>query len=608
MNDEDKKLLTISAVMAALLIISIFMMAGGLSRTVISGSKNDKGRVEIKITDYSMILIPGGTLSFAPITNARYYTDSTAEKSLTSYVIIYTTKEEFKFDGKRADYSDEEKRNFFNNLDFFLSDPEQKEFKKSFSKVGFTGITGIVFFAVSLFYIVPRRKRIIQTIVSVAKKIDFQKIMKDFKQKTSKANSAVKKETKPAKSKEPKVYELEPDVSRTLRVLIPAFIGNLKYDVNTYKLPETDEIMLVCTSNQKPDLEQRYGNQCKYLICDEAKSVTEILPKASEWLKDFIGYLFIQTSDLPEPAKPVVTKMFKDHRDKDCACTFLSKETYDRKIPSGKLIRSVANKIIKISEFEEVVDPASQTSEVYAGLFCFNTKNLIKEFEKISPKGSGPAIPLTRIVEHYYKNGYRVNSYTLSVQGAPPVQPVSPSDQFRKRPEEEVKSTALIILAVENPIAVNAKRAYETAVSSNNFDKVCVVTVKNSVEEFAALFGDKAEIFHSEPGLGDGYDVLKTENTFKGYKGNILFIPENNSEISSELITRLITEHYRKDNTCTYFTLSENNILCCVSSDYFMYAAKRIIKDDETKKYYLSQITGILVNDKKRVQELILES
>jgi len=604
MNNEDKKLLIITAVMAVLLIISIFMMAGGLSRSVITGTKNDKGRVEIKITDYSIIAIPGGSLSFAPVTNACYYTDSTAQKSLISYVIIYTTKEEFKFDGKRADYSDEEKSNFFNNLEFFLSDPEQKEFKKTFSKVGFTGITGVIFFAVSLFYIIPKRKKIIQTITSEAKKIDFQKLMKEFKQKTSKAKSTVRKETKPAKSKEPKVYELEPEVSRTLRVLIPAFIGNLKYDINTYKLPETDEIMLACTSNQKTEFEQKYGNQCKYLICDDAKNITDMLPKAAGWLKDFVGYLLIPTSDLPEPAKPVVTKMFKDHRDKDCACTFLSKETYDRKIPTGKLIRSVANKIIKISEFEEPTDPSSQTSEVYAGLFCFNTKNLIKEFEKLSTKGSGSAIPLTRIVEQYYKNGYRVNSFTLSAQGAPPVQPVSPSDQFRKRPEEEVKSTALIILSVDNPTAINAKRAYETAVSSNNFDKVCVVTVKKSAEEFAALFGDKAEIFYSEPGLGDGYDVIKTENTFKGYKGNILFIPENNSEISSELITRLITEHYRKDNTCTYFTLSENNILCCVSSDYFMYAAKRIIRDEDSKKYYLSQITGILVNDKKRVQEM----
>ncbi len=604
MNDEDKKLLTISAVMAVLLIISIFMMAGGLSRTVITGTKNDKGRVEIKISDYSIIIIPGGTLSFAPVTNARYYTDTTAEKTLISYVIIYTTKEEFKFDGKRADYSDEEKRNFFNNLDFFLSDPEQKEFKKTFSKVGFTGITGIIFFAVSLFYIIPKRKIIIQTITSEAKKIDFQKIVKDFKQKTVKAKSTVKKETKPVKSKEPKVYELEPEVSRTLRVLIPAFIGNLKYDINTYKLPETDEIMLACTSNQKTEFEQKYGNQCKYLICDNPKSVTEILPKTADWLKDFIGYLFIQTSDLPEPAKPVVTKMFKDHRDKDCACTFLSKETYDRKIPTGKLIRSVANKIIKISEFEEQAGPSEQTSEVYAGLFCFNTKNLVKEFEKISAKGSGPGVPLTRIVEQYYKNGYRVNSYTLSAQGAPPVQPVSASDQFRKRPEEEVKSTALIILSVEHPSADSAKRAYDKAASGNNFDKVCVITDRNSADEFTAQFGDSAEIFYSEPGLGDGYDVLKTEGTFKAYKGNILFIPENNTEISSELITQLITEHYRKENTCTYLTISENNILCCVSSDYFMYAAKRIIKDDETKKYYLSQITSILVNDKKRVQDL----
>ncbi len=604
MNNEDKKLLTTTAVMAALLIISLFMMAGGLSRTLISGTKNDKGRVEIKITDYSIIFIPGGTLSFAPITNARYYTDSTAEKTLISYVIIYTTKEEFKFDGKRADYSDEEKRNFFNNLDFFLSDPEQKEFKKTFSKVGFTGITGVIFFAVSLFYIIPKRKKIIQTITSEAKKIDFQKLIKEFKQKTGKSKSTVKKETKPAKSKEPKVYELEPDVSRTLRVLIPAFIGNLKYDINTYKLPETDEIMLACTSNQKTEFEQKYGNQCKYLICDDAKNITDMLPKAAGWLKDFIGYLFIQTSDLPEPAKPVVTKMFKDHRDKDCACTFLSKETYDRKISTGKLIRSVANKIIKISEYEEQASPSEQTSEVYAGLFCFNTKNLIKEFDKISSKGSGQAVPLTRIVELYYKNGYRVNSYKLSAQGAPPVQPVSSSDQFRKRPEEEVKSTALIILAVENPSADVAKRVYDKAASGNNFEKVCVITDRNSADEFTAQFGDYAEIFYSEPGLGDGYDVLNAENTFKGYKGNILLIPENNSEISSEQITQLITEHYRKDNTCTYLTLPENNILCCVSSDYFMYAAKRIIKDDETKKYYLSQITSILVNDKKRVQDI----
>jgi len=403
------------------------------------------------------------------------------------------------------------------------------------------------------------------------------------------------------------VYELEPEVSKTLKILIPAFLNNVKFDINSYKMPETDEIMLACTSSQKPELELKYGNQCRYLICDDVKDLTEMILKTGDWLKDYTGYLFVQTSALPEPVKPLVTKMFKDHRDKDCACTFLSKQTYDKKIPYVKLIRSVANKIIKISEFEESADSSNPVSEIYAGLFCFNTKNLFKVLAKMDKGRAGSETPLTRVVEVYYKNGYRVNTFTITLEGAPAVQDSSP-DQFRKKPEEEVKSTALIILSVDNPSINHAQKSLDTALSANSFDKICIITDKNSYEEFKQLFGDKADIFASEQGLGDGYDVLKAESSFKGYKGNILLIPEDNSNITADLITGLITEHYRKTNTCTYLTLSEGNILCCVSSDYFMYAAKRIIKDEDTKKYYLTQITGILVNDKKRVQEIVKES
>lgn len=613
--DQNKKELTYILAAVIIFIASIFMFFGSLSRFSVSGEKNEKGRLEITVTDYFFYIVPHNSVTVSPVTNARFISgkeeierylkkidgDSAADSSFSPFTVLFTTKDEYRLDGKRADYPLEEKINFFTDLDSFITDPEQTDFNKSFGNFGFAGVLGIILMAITLFYIVPRAKNIKQLVLTEVKKIDFSKQVKQVKEQVK------KKETKPVKEKQSSVYELEPTVSKTLRVLIPAYYSSIKYDLSFFKLPEIDEIAFVCTSEQKADLELRYKNDFKYLVCDNLKGIADMVLKAEEWLKDYTGYLFVQTSNIPELNAVLVNKMFRDHKEKDCECTFLTKEVLDKKISNGKVVRSVANKIIRISELEELNDNSDQPGETFAGLFCFNTKNLFKVLAKLNINGSKSDIPLTRIVETYYKNSSRVNSYPIALPGSTSrhdnLQPV-----FERKQEIAKKSNAAIVLSVDNPSADQVLRSFDLVSSISDIGKIGIITSKNKVEEFKTLFEDKAVIIASDGGLGDGFDVLSAQDLLKGFKGNIVVVPENSREISHEMMDRLLSEHNGRENTCTYYKLDGNNIFCCVGSDYFFYSAKRIIRDDEARKYFLSQITEILVNDKKRVQEITRET
>ncbi|HQO10527.1 MAG TPA: hypothetical protein PLK90_01360 [Clostridiales bacterium] len=593
-NKNDIILLIVSAV---LLLISIYLVSTKLERTVVSGTKNEKGRVEIKITDYALISIPKTTLTYAPITNVRYYTDTTSVKSLISYVILYTTKEEFRMNGKRADFPDEEKRNFYNNLEFFLDDPEQKEFSKSFSRIGIAGISGLVLLIISLFLLIPRFKLIVPLIKKSAKNIDFSKLIK-------KSEKAVKQkiEKKGEKPTASTVYEMEPTVSKTLRFLLPGYMPEFNTDINIYRLPETDRIGIVCTAGQKTQLEQKFGSGCEYVICTGIKYPSEMIGIAQSWMKDFSGYLIIQTENIPELKNTDVSRLFKEHREKDSACTILSRPVFEAKIRSGKVIRSVANKILKVSEFEEPGD-TSTGSEVFGGLICFNTKNLFITYSKLTAADPSANVPITRLIEIFYKNNNRVNSYMSGVTSKSAALTSQPAgvDIIQER------SLSAIILAVENSSTERVENILGLLDGLKIKDKIVIVTSEDQLSGFEKAFCQKAAVIASENGLGDGYDVLKAEPVLKGLHNSILVIPEETSGISSEDLQRIISEHEGRNNGCTFMKTADKNAVFCVSPDLFFYASKRIIRDDETKKYYLVQITEILTNDKKRVQEIKAE-
>jgi bifunctional N-acetylglucosamine-1-phosphate-uridyltransferase/glucosamine-1-phosphate-acetyltransferase GlmU-like protein len=613
--DQNKKELTFILAAVILLVAGVFMFFGSLSKFSVNGTKNEKGRVEISVTDYFLYIIPYKSETISPVTNARFISgkeeidrylkqiegDKIIDASFKPFAVIFTTKDEYRLDGKRADYPLEEKISFFTDLDSFITDPEQTDFNKSFGNFGFSGILGLIFMAGSLVFVVPKVKNIKQLVLTEIKKIDFSKQIKEIKPQIK------KKEVKPGKDKEDKTFEVKPIVSKTLRVLIPAYLKDIRYDVNIFKLPEIDEIAFACTSEQKQELELKYKNEHKYIICDNIKGTADMILKTEEWLKDYTGYIFVQTAGLPDITLAQISRIFKDHREKDCECTFLSRESFEKKIQKGKVLRSVANKIIKISEIQEVNENPDQPAEIFAGLFCLNTKNLFKVLAKMNISMSSLEVPLTRIVEIYYRNGYRVNSYPLTVSGSA-AQQNNQQPVFERKKETMKKTNAVVILSVDNPEINHAKISFGLASAIDDNDRIGIITSKASFEEYKMFFEGKAEIFSSDNGLGDGYDVLTTETWLKGFKGNVTIIPEDNADITPEMIYNLISEHSGRENTCTYYKLADKNILCCVNSDYFIYSAKRIIKDDQTKKYYLSQITEILENDKKRVQEIIQET
>ena len=319
-------------------------------------------------------------------------------------------------------------------------------------------------------------------------------------------------------------------------------------------------------------------------------------------MKDFIGYLMVQTDDLNDIVSSDIINFYNFHREKNNECSLLSIESCEQLIPTGKIIRNIANRIIKISETEELNDEGNSV-EIKAGLFCFNTKKIIECIKKYSSESRGTG-SLTGMIEFLGKSGSKINSFPVSSN---PKRKIITKNFSSSNPlaAHTDKISALLIPPPDDQIKTLLS-IYE-AVSIPQIERTGIIVESGSAERVKDLLGDSPQIMQTDDDLGNGYDAIKAYDWLKNSGGNVVTISGQNENITKTSVKKLIDRHTVRGNTCTTIISSGEPVMYCAKTDYFIYAVKRIVKDDDTKKYYLSQITDILKNDNKQVEVISIE-
>jgi len=377
------------------LIISLAFIYYGQTRIGISAVKDSDGNV-FYVKKYFMLLIPSGSEKLTNIQKARFVTENNSDKELVSTVVLLSARFENRIFSSLSGQFDEKKRNLYNDISFFLTDETRNEFSESYVFTYKSGWYGYILSLLSVLFLIYGPKKSIAPAIEMLQKL------------------IPEKQTKPKETKADKEEKIEKRKNGQLRVIISAMDNETILIPSIFDIPETGATALMCPENKKSELVSKFGDDYDYLIFDGKRGTAGILKCAQEWLKDFNGYLMIQSGPMPKLTKNNIAGFYKEHLKNDSDCTILTTECGDKKIPYGKVIRNVANRIIKISETEENCDGQDQTYEIFAGLLCFNTKNLYKVYNSLRTTGSDKAADIVRMVEGYYKNGSRVNTFMLN--------------------------------------------------------------------------------------------------------------------------------------------------------------------------------------------------
>jgi hypothetical protein len=604
--DARMKSLGILSLCAAVFFVSIYMIITSINRYSVIGIQKENGRIEIETSENYLFMIPRGKETIAPVTNAKIFAEAVESGDPELKLVIFTTKGKFIFDGKKTGLNEEQKKEFFDKLINFIETGAVTDFSESFYSFSYLLAVGILLGIASFKFGVYQYGHI------PAKSKDKQD-SNIFKELAGKAISSAKKMMKDKQEAKQQINKPQAQkkagagqndlglfVDKVIKVLLPGYDKNITINPDIFKIPELHGIAIACTSVQLAEMKNRYGADIEYIVFSGETGGTAMLAAASKWLAGFKGYLIVQTDNIP-PVKPSqITAFFKDHKAKYSECSILSKEVPEKNIPQGMIVKNIADRVMKISESEETWEVQEKNAEIYAGLMLFNLGNLTSLLSKLTSDGSSTGMPLTRVVELYQKNRFKINSFSVSAAVVQKSKLSDASEPFSK-PEKKVKTFGLIITSpvTERDTLI---KSFD-ALSIPEIESIAFIARQDLRDTIGELFGDEIRIISTDGDSGDGFDAGKAQEWLKNMNGNVVVISGNADGITKIITKSLIDHHNEESNTCTYIKNGENTSVYCVKADYFVYSAKRIIRDDETRKYHLSQITDILINDKKKVEE-----
>ena len=585
----------------ALSIIGFLMFINGFNRYSISGERKESGRVEFEFHDHYMYMFTHNTISYAPVTDIRFYKSDSKDKPSNPLLVFFTTTDEFRFYAEENGISGDDLKELHKELQIFMDDENISEFGDSFFYLRFYGILGLLMAGLIGYYIIPLFKKIPK---------QTEKEKEEFKAKVLKQIDNIKKikditvkKMKDIKEKKPEMTKEIISGDRLLKILIPIYDKNIDFNSDNFNTPFTHSIALACTPTQKEELFEQYGDKFEYIICDENSGTAEMLARAEEWMKDFTGYLIVQTENIPKITSSLVMDLYQDHKNARNDCTILVTESAETNIPSGKLIRNMANRIVQISEIPEVNDTSVQVGEVSLGLFCFNSQKIYDNLKKLSRDNSFAGISLSKIVEVYFKNRNKMGTFIVNDAQKQNIQQDDTSN--RNSTNVSTKNILALVLSTNN-FDENSIKTSHDALSLPSIEKIYTIIKQENEQKIKELFENDVNLIFSEGKMGDADDVLKTNDLLRDFTGDIVVISESDVNITQDMIASLISDHANHRNICTYLTSNEKIILYCVNSFQFLYAVKKVSRDPETKKYYLSEIIGILIEAKKRVQEMVM--
>lgn len=548
------------------LIIGLTMIYFGYDRFSFSGTKNN-GTADLKLTQYLFGFIPDKTTFINSVKDIKFRTETAEDKSLFTHIIIFADKGEISLFGQNSKISDQEKRQIYNDLCFFIEINRKDSFSKTFSSSEKYVKYGIILSILGFLYLFSRFVIFLNT-----------KLIKKQLDKT-----IIK-------------------INKSVRVLIKIDeIKNIGI-IDQLKLPELDRICVLCSSEIKKELQKKSKDTIDFIEVGNNMGTARMVMLSKEWMKDFGGYLIVclQYSDFL--TKSNLTGLIEDHKKRDNECTFLTFENRASVLSKNKIIRNIVFRVIKISELEERIIP-EDGAEISLDVYLFNTNKIYEYLDKLINADKSEDVPFSRIVEFYFKNNYKIDSYCANKSEL--------KSSAGKQEKSELKAmrrkTCVGLIIPTGTVDIERTKINLSVLVQNKVEDIGIITHPDNRNEFKKITVPEFELIFTEGKKGDGFDVLQASEWLKDLTGTVIIIPDVSPGIPTETLTKLMLEHNSRGNTCTYAKIgaSQESIIYCVNSaQLFSALRKSSPSKEEINDLKLFSVIEILKNEGRSVKEI----
>lgn len=120
--------------------------------------------------------------------------------------------------------------------------------------------------------------------------------------------------------------------------------------------------------------------------------------------------LLILSGDVPLVRREALEKLTEEHYAENPSCTMLTVRL-ENPTGYGRVVRDEAGQFVKIVEQKDATEDERQISEINAGIYCFNRRQLFAALKRVQPTNSQGEYYLTDVPAILLGDGERVRIY-----------------------------------------------------------------------------------------------------------------------------------------------------------------------------------------------------
>lgn len=179
-------------------------------------------------------------------------------------------------------------------------------------------------------------------------------------------------------------------------------------DVLSGLSPEENILIL---GHKKDEVLKVVGENCDYVLQTEQLGTGHAVLQAKEKLQNYDGDVMILCGDTPLLKESTLKSLYQYHKESGAVTTILT-SIYENPFGYGRIVKE--DGFVKaIVEEKEASEEIKKIKEVNAGVYCFNSKELFKDLDKINNNNEKGEYYLTDVIGIQVSENKKVQSFVL---------------------------------------------------------------------------------------------------------------------------------------------------------------------------------------------------
>ncbi|WP_047381382.1 bifunctional UDP-N-acetylglucosamine diphosphorylase/glucosamine-1-phosphate N-acetyltransferase GlmU [Cetobacterium sp. ZWU0022] len=149
----------------------------------------------------------------------------------------------------------------------------------------------------------------------------------------------------------------------------------------------------------------------QYVVQEEQLGTGHAVIQAKDKLKDFDGTVMILCGDTPLLREETLKELYNYHKQTGAITTILT-SIYENPFGYGRIVKENET-VIGIVEEKEASEEIRAIKEVNAGVYCFESKDLLSALDRIDNKNEKGEYYLTDVIAINVRDGKKVEAFLL---------------------------------------------------------------------------------------------------------------------------------------------------------------------------------------------------